>query len=134
MKISRNKQHGIGFLGWSCILGVVAFFILIILRLYPLYNEKFVVISSMHAVANRPEAAKMPTKEVRKLFLRNMEISSNTVRFTDDSVKKLVKVTTDKKTKKRYIKVAYEGRNIFLKDIFFLLVFDHTVELGGSGG
>ncbi len=134
MNISRNKQYGIGFLGWSCILGVVAFFVLIILRLYPLYNEKFVVISSMNAVANRPEAAKMPTKEVRKLFLRNMEISSNTVRFTDDSVKKLVKVTTDKKTKKRYIKVAYEGRNVFLKDIFFLLEFDHTVELGGSGG
>ena len=134
MKISRNKQHGIGFLGWSCILGVVAFFILIILRLYPLYNEKFVVITSMHSVANKPGAAKMPTKEVRKFFLRNMEISSNTVRFTDDSVKKLVKVKTDKKTKKRYIQVAYEGRNIFLEDIFFLLDFDHEVELGGSGG
>jgi len=134
MKISRNKQYGIGFLGWSCILAVIAFFVLIILRIYPLYNEKFIVISSMHAVANRPEAAKMPTNDVRKFFLRNMEVSSNTVRFTDDSVKKLVKVTTDKKTKKRYINVAYEGRNIFLKDIFFLLVFDHTVELGGSGG
>lgn len=134
MKISRNKQYGIGFLGWSCILAVIAFFVLIILRIYPLYNEKFIVISSMHAVANRPEAAKMPTNDVRKYFLRNMEVSSNTVRFTDDSVKKLVKVTTDKKTKKRYINVAYEGRNIFLKDIFFLLVFDQTVELGGSGG
>lgn len=134
MNISRNKQYGIGFLGWSCILGVVAFFILVVLRLYPLYNEKFVVITSMHSVANKPGAAKLSTKDVRKFFLRNMEISSNTVRFTDDSVKKLVKVTTDKKTKKRYIKVAYEGRNIFLKDIFFLLVFDHEIELGGSGG
>ena len=134
MNISRNKQYGIGFLGWSCILGVVAFFVLIILRIYPIYNEKFVVITSMHSVANKPDAAKLSTKDVRKFFLRNMEISSNTVRFTDDSVKKLVKVTTDKKTKKRYIRVAYEGRNIFVKDIFFLLEFDHTIELGGSGG
>ncbi len=88
----------------------------------------------MHSVANKPGAAKLSTKDVRKFFLRNMEISSNTVRFTDDSVKKLVKVKTDKKTKKRYIQVAYEGRNIFLEDIFFLLDFDHEVELGGSGG
>ena len=134
MKISRNKQYGIGFLGWSSILGVLAFFLLIILRIYPLYNEKFVVITSMHSVANKPDAAKMSTKDVRKFFLRNMEISSNTVRFTDKSVKKLVKVITDKKTKKKYIHVAYEGRNIFLKDLQFLIIFDHKIELGGSGG
>ena len=134
MKISRNKQHGIGFLGWCSILGVLAFFVLIVLRIYPLYNEKLVVITSMHSVANKPEAAKMSKRDVRKFFLRNMEISSNTVRFTDASVKKLVNVITDKKTKKRYIHVAYEGRNIFLKDIQFLIVFDHKVELGGSGG
>lgn len=134
MKISRNKQYGIGFLGWSSILGVLAFFLLIILRIYPLYNEKFVVITSMHSVANKPDAAKMSTKDVRKFFLRNMEISSNTVRFTDKSVKKLVRVITDKKTKKKYIHVAYEGRNIFLKDLQFLIIFDHKIELGGSGG
>ena len=134
MKISRNKQYGIGFLGWSSILGVAAFFLLIILRVYPLYQEKLTVIAAMNSVANKPEAAKMSTKDVRKFFLRNMEISSNTVRFTDNSVKELVKVVTDKKTKKKYIKVAYEGRNIFVKDLEFLIVFDQTIELGGSGG
>ena len=134
MQNLRNKQYGIGFLGWSTILGVAAFILLIILRVYPLYNEKLTVISSMNSVAEKPGAAKLSTKDVRKFFLRNMEISSNTVKFTDDSVKDLVKVVTDKKTKKKYIKVAYEGRNIFVKDLEFLIVFDQTIELGGSGG
>lgn len=35
--------------------------------------------------------------------------------------------------KKKYIHVAYEGRNEFIKDIKFLLEFDRKVELGGSG-
>ena len=63
-----------------------------------------------------------------------MEISSNTVRFTDKSVKELVKVVTDKKTKKRYIRVAYEARNVFVKDIQFLIEVDQKIELGGLGG
>ena len=130
----RNKQYGIGFIGWVTILGILAFFVLMGLRLFPLYNEKLTVISSMNAVANRPNAAKMSTKEVRKLFLRNMQVSSNTVRFTDKTVKNLVKVVTDKKTKKRYIRVAYEARNVFVKDIQFLIEVDQKIELGGSGG
>jgi uncharacterized protein DUF4845 len=133
MKYMINKQHGIGFLGWTSILGVLAFIVLLGLRIFPLYNEKFTVISSMNSVANQPNAAKMSTKDVRKYFLRNMEIA-NTTRFTDASVKKLAKVVTDKKTKKRYLHVVYEGRNVFVKDIKLLIEFDHKVELGGSGG
>ncbi|MCH6575077.1 MAG: hypothetical protein IH795_07725 [Bacteroidetes bacterium] len=68
-------------------------------------------------------------------FQKNIEINSNTIRFSSDkNLKALVNVVTDKKTKKKYIHVAYEGRNEFIKDIKFLLEFDHKVELGGSGG
>lgn len=128
-----NKQRGIGFLGWTTILGVFACFVLLGLRIFPLYNEKFTVISSMNSVANQPNAAKMSIKDIRKYFLRNMEIA-NTTRFTDRSVKKLAMVVTDKKTKKRYLHVVYEGRNVLVKDIKLLIEFDHMVELGGSGG
>ena len=134
MQNLKNRQHGAGFIGWSTILGLLAFFVLMGLRIFPLYNEKLMVISAMQSVSNMPNAAKMPTKDVRKYLLRNIQVSSNTVRFTDKSVKELVKVITDKKTKKRYLRVTYEGRNEFIKDIKFLIVFDRKVELGGSGG
>ena len=135
MKNMRNKQHGIGFMGWSCILGVIAFFVLIGLRIFPLYNEKLIVINAMESVANRPDAAKLSKSDVRKYYRINFELSSNTGRFSKaKDLKKLVNVVTDKKTKKKYIHVAYEGRNEFIKDIKFLLVFDQKMELGGSGG
>lgn len=133
MKNMRTKQHGIGFIGWSTILAIFGFFILIGLRVWPLYQEKFAVIAAMNSVANRPDAAKISIKDARKYFLRNIEINMNTIRFTDWSVKDLVKVTKDKKTKQRYLRVTYEGRNEFIKELKFLIEFDHQVELGGSG-
>jgi len=134
MKNMRNKQHGIGFIGWSCILGAFAFFVLVGLRIFPLYSEKFAVMAAMESAANLPNAAKLPKSEVRRSFQKNVEINSNSIRFSKATeLKKLVNVVTDKKTKKRYIHVAYEGRNEFIKDIKFLLEFDHKVELGGSG-
>ncbi|MCZ6803411.1 MAG: DUF4845 domain-containing protein [Proteobacteria bacterium] len=133
MKNLRNKQRGIGFLGWTTILGVFACFVLLGLRVFPLYNEKFTVMAAMKSVANQPDAAKMSTKDVRKYFLRSMELA-NTTRFTDKTIKQLAKVVTDKKTKKRYIHVVYEGRNALVKDIKLLIEFDHKIELGGSGG
>jgi len=135
MKNMRNKQRGIGALGWVSILGVLAFFVLFGLRIFPLYTEKFTVISAMESVANRTDAAKLSKTEVRKYYRINFELSSNTGRFSKAAeLKKLVNIVTDRKTKKRYIHVAYEGKNVFVKDLKFLLEFDHKVELGGSGG
>ena len=131
MQQMKNKQYGIGFLGWTLILGVMACFILFGLRAFPLYNEKITVISNMKSIASRPNADKMSVKDIRKYFLRNMEIA-NTTRFTDQSVKKLAKVVTDKKTKKRYLHVAFEARNNLVKDLNLLLIFDHKVQLGGT--
>ena len=133
MKNMRNKQYGIGFVGWCSILGIVAFFVLLTLRVMPLYSEKFQIIKAMESVANRPDSGKLSKSDLRKFFQKNIDVTSNSKRFNTITIKDLVNVVTDKKTKKRYLHVAYEGRNVFVKDLEFLLVFDHKVELGGSG-
>lgn len=133
MQNLRNKQHGIGFLGWVSILGVLAFFVLIGLRIFPLYSEKFTILTVMEGVANLPNAKTLSTNELRLAFRKNMDVAASSDRWSDDKIiKKLVNVVTDKKTKKKYIHVAYESRNIFVKDLQFVIEFDHKLELGGS--
>ena len=134
MKNMRNKQRGIGFMGWSTILGVLAFFVLVGLKLFPLYSEKLTVISAMEGVANQANVVKMSKSEVRRLFTKNIDVQSNIERFNVKGGLKLINIVTDKKTKKKYIHVAYEGRNVFAKDLTLLLVFDHKVELSASPG
>ena len=134
MKNMRNKQYGIGFVGWCSILGIIAFFVLFTLRVMPLYSEKFQITKAMESTAHQPNAKGMSRTDLRKIFQKNIDVTSNSTRFNTITIKDLVKVVTDKKTKKRYLHVAYEGRNVFVKDLEFLLVFDHKVELvGGSG-
>jgi len=129
----RNKQYGIGFLGWSSILGVLAFFVLIAVRIFPLYSEKLTVLTAMDSVANRPDIKTMSSKQIRTSLRKNIEISSNSERFSNEKLlKNLVKLATDKKTKKKYMRVVYEGRNKFVKDLEFVLIFDHKVELGAK--
>jgi len=134
MKNMRIKQRGIGFMGWSTILGVLAFFVLIGLRLFPLYSEKLTVITAMEGVAKQPNVVKMSKSEVRRLFTKNIDVQSNIERFNVKGGLKLINIVTDKKTKKKYIHVAYEGRNVFVKDLTLLLVFDRKVELPASRG
>ena len=134
MKNMRIKQRGIGFMGWSTILGVLAFFVLIGPRLFPLYSEKLTVITAMEGVAKQPNVVKMSKSEVRRLFTKNIDVQSNIERFNVKGDLKLINIVTDKKTKKKYIHVAYEGRNVFVKYLTLLLVFDRKVELPASRG
>ena len=133
MQNLRNKQHGVGFLGWSSILGLLAFFIFTGLRISPLYTEKFAVIAAMENAASQSNAKTLTIGKIRRSFRKNVEVNSNTIRFSSEkNLKNLVKVVTDKKLKKKYLHVVYEGRNEYIKDIKLLLEFDHKVELGGS--
>lgn len=131
MKQINNKQQGITFIGIVFVLGCLGFFILLGLRLFPLYNEKFTVLTNMENIASRPDALTLSTRAIRKAFLKNMEIANST-RFDDKTIKELVTVKKDKKTKKKYLHVQYDGKNDFIKEIKLLLVFDHKVELGGA--
>lgn len=85
----------------------------------------------MENIASRPDALTLSTRAIRKAFLKNMEIANST-RFDDKTIKELVTVKKDKKTKKKYLHVQYDGKNDFIKEIKLLLVFDHKVELGGA--
>ena len=101
MQNLRNKQHGIGFLGWTSILGVLALFVLIGLRIFPLYSEKMTVLTVMGNVANLPNAKTLSTKDIRLSFRKNMDVAANSDRWSNDKiVKNLVKVVTDKKRKR----------------------------------
>ncbi|OGT65689.1 MAG: hypothetical protein A3I13_05325 [Gammaproteobacteria bacterium RIFCSPLOWO2_02_FULL_47_50] len=127
-----NEQRGVTFLGWCIILAIIAFFVLITLRLFPLYNEKMIALSAMKSVASRPDVAEMSDTEVMKSFLRSIQIGGSQ-RFDDKTVKQYAKVEKPKtKGGPRSLTVTYEVRNKFYQDIEFVLNFNESVELRGS--
>lgn len=133
MKNLIERQRGVTFIGWCIILAIIGFFVLITLRLFPLYNEKFQVIAAMKSVGSRNDAAEMSTTDVYKAFTRTAQVGG-TNRFNSANIKQYASIEKPEEAgDNRKLRITYEERNIFFDDIYFLITFDKTVELGGKG-
>lgn len=132
MKINYNKQKGITLLSTVFVIAVIIAVFLFVVKIYPLYHEYFSVKAAMTSVSNQELIGKRSASDVRKYFLRNIEISGDFPRFTDNSVKKLVKVKRSKKGNKKFINVKYEAENKLFKNIYLHMKVDELVELPGG--
>ena len=130
MRNIMKKQDGITGIGIIFVLAVLAGVVLIVLRLLPLYNEKFEVTATLNTVASQPDAPKYTTTTAGNAFMR--AIGTTTVnRFDDRTIKNHLKILKPKKKgQPRMMHFQYEARNKFVADIEFLLVFDKKIPLG----
>ncbi len=131
-KNKRSTQSGLTFMGFIFIIMILVLVGALVLRIYPLYYEKFQVINSMKTVSARPDASTLTAGQVRTYFLKNIEITN--IRRFDGTVKEHVKVLKGKKGEPNKIRVRYNAENVFFRDLFFTLKFDETMPLGTTAG
>ena len=62
------KQRGVTAIGWMVILGLIGFFALIALKLFPMYSENFSVISSLKSLQNEPQVTQKTKAEILRLI------------------------------------------------------------------
>ena len=129
-----ERQRGVTAIGWMIILAILAFFVLVTLRLFPLFNEKFTVEAAMKSVAHRNGIEQMSEHDILKNFERTVQVGGS-YQFDDQSTLEKVHIEKSKDKKTRFIHVTYQQTNKFFDDVQFLLVFDKSMELksGGSG-
>ncbi len=125
-----KRQQGMTFLGWLIVLGLIAFFTTIILRLFPLYNEAFKVTTSLKSVASEPDIASKNTTQIRKFLLRNFEVQ-DVDRFDRNSIKKVLKVNKIKGSKNRLITMEYEIRGPLFANLDIVLNYHDSIEIPG---
>ena len=131
MRRMIKKQSGLTAIGLMFILAVIAGVVLIVLRLFPLYNEQFQVITAFKSTVARPNAVSFTNKTAAKAFLKALSVT-NVNRFTSRNIKDyLVVVKPKKKGEVKSLRLSYEARNTFVSDIYFVLVFDKTYPLTG---
>ncbi len=131
MKHISQRQGGMTALGIFIILAMIACFVVFGLRAFPLYNEYLTVQSAMQSVVGRMPDDRKTTKQIRTIFLRNVELN-NVERFTDQSIKELVNVKKSKDGKKKYLNVKYQASNKLFKNIYLMMDVDETIELTGK--
>jgi hypothetical protein len=119
----------LGLLFWAVVVGAAA---LVVMKLFPLYNERWKVVAAMHAVAAQPGVAEMSVHDIRKFVLRNFEISELR-HFDDRNLPKALTVERDEASKGRVMHFAYEIRRPFFGDLDIVLKLDERMPLPGKG-
>lgn len=118
-----RKQRGITALGLLLILMIFGFFVLLVIRLVPVYLEHMSVASSIKSLEQEVGIADKSPQEVRTLLTRRLEINS-----VDNFKYDLIKIKNEKG--KLLVSLDYEVRVPILANVDAIVSFSEHTELG----
>lgn len=116
----RHHQSGMTAIGWLLVLGLIAFFTLILLRLVPLYLEYSKVTSVLESLESQPGITGETRSGIIGLVSRRFDI--NDVRNVDPKL-----VTVVKNKGELVIGISYERREHIIGNIDVVTMFDKQV-------
>jgi len=119
---TRHHQKGMTAIGWLLVLGLIAFFSLITLRLVPLYLEYSKVASVLESLQNEPGITDRSRSEIVSLVSRRFDV--NDVREVDP---RTIKVSKDNGI--LTVSIDYERRQHLLGNVDVVATFDKKVEV-----
>lgn len=118
-----KEQQGMTFLGYVIVLGIIGFFAMMVLKLVPIYLEYQSVLTALNSVESQP-ASSAPAS-IRSAIQKNLDVNSVNVVSSKD-----FKIKRDKGATR--VQIAYNAETQFISNIYFLVKFDASVELGGT--
>ena len=134
MKQTRTNQRGMTLWGLSYILFTIIMIFVFILRLYPLYYEKYQYIGMLDAVAQRPDATTLTERDAYKFFMRNVAVT-NLTRFSEANLKDYMTLERSKKKgEPATLHLKYEASSPLFADLELKMVFDRKVVMRGPVG
>ncbi len=118
----RKQQQGMTFIGWLIVLGLIAFFAILVLRLVPSYLEYFKVESTLESLKNEPDITGKAPAEIRSLISRRFSVND-----VEHVTARDVKVTRD--GGRTIISIKYEVRVPIMGNVDAVTKFDKSVEI-----
>lgn len=117
-----HNQKGMTAIGWLLVLGLIAFFALLTLRLVPLYLEFAKVTSVFESLQNESGITRMSKSEIVNLIQKRFSV--NDVANVDP---KDTKVSKDKG--RLIVSINYERREHLISNIDVVATFDKQIEV-----
>jgi len=117
-----HHQKGMTAIGWLLVLGLIAFFTLITLRLIPLYLEFAKVTTVLESLENEPGITRKSKSEIATLISKRFDV--NDIYNVDP---KLVKIAKGKNV--LTVSINYERREHVAGNVDVVATFDKQVEV-----
>ena len=120
----QNPKRQAGMSMWSLlfVLGTLAFFFFLFIRLFSPYMDDFKVKTALESLGRQPDAGSMTVAAIQEAIRKRLEIDSA------DSFD-LSALTVEAKGKNKTIRIKYEAVVPMAFNISALLSFDHAVEV-----
>ena len=119
---SLQKQKGMTAIGWIIVIGLVGFFALISIRLFPIYMEHFNVVSHLKDVGNDPETKSSTDGQILDTLSKRFDIDDvNDVKADD--------ITIDRKVTPMTISIDYEVRTHAMSNVDMVVSFSDKVDV-----
>ncbi len=119
---TRYEQRGMTAIGWLLVLGLIAFFTLITLRLVPLYLEHTKIVSVLESLEKEPRLTKMTKAEIYSIISKRFDVNDvRNVPTTD------VIIVSDGRTTK--VGIDYERRTSLFSNIDLVASFSKHIEV-----
>ena len=122
MNSMPRQQQGLTLITWLLILMMVGFFVMLGLRLGPIYLQNYTVKNIMTDLQEEPLVSRKTVGEIRQMLLRRFDI--NGIRSLGRENIKIVRAGG--KTK---VEVAYEVRQHIAGNVDVLVTFNDAIEL-----
>lgn len=115
---SLTRQKGMTGIGWLIVLGLIGFFVLLALKMVPVYLEYYKVVSTLESLAK--ESGYESPREIRDLLERRFDISYvNTITHKDVIIKSAGKHFN--------VRAKYDAREHLFGNVSVLMSFDKQV-------
>lgn len=117
-----HKQRGMTAIGWVLVLGLIAFFAVVVLRLAPIYLEYSKVSSVLESLKNEPGITRSSKTEISKLIGRRFDVNDvDNVKAKDAEIKT--------QNGRLTVTMKYERRTNLLGNIDLVAKFDKSIEV-----
>lgn len=120
-----KRQQGMTGIGWLIVLGLIAFFVLIGLRLFPVYSEKFNVVASLKSLENEPQVTKKSKADILRLIMNRFQIND-----VKNAGRKNISIS--KRNGVLTVSVKYDVKTKLFGDLSLIAEFDESVEVIGN--
>lgn len=127
--MTRKGQRGVTLSGliMACVvLGVGA---LLVMRLWPIYNEKIKVDQAMDKLAANPDVSRMTKPEMVQAIMRQFDVS-DVDRFDTQALSKVVTVGKKKGSNHKVVVMAYEIRAPLFSNLDVVMNYRNVKEFG----
>lgn len=123
MQNTHKKQQGLTLISLIFILGLIGFFVLVGLRVAPIYMNHSKVVHALESLKNRPNIENKGKGEVYYALTKQFDMN-----YVENVKKSDIKITS----RESYLKVQikYHVKKQFIANLSIWVDFDDSIEVG----